>query len=57
MFQIRLWKQGKIYIQVLQLVTELIALPPSDILIKFYDFKGPMKSFGYSASLDLRQFL
>jgi hypothetical protein len=36
--------------QVSQLFTELIALPPNTIRIKCYDFKGPVNSSGHFVS-------
>jgi hypothetical protein len=41
-FQMCLWEQSHVYMQVLQLFAELIALPQNAICIKCYDFEGPM---------------
>jgi hypothetical protein len=40
----------------LQLLTQLISLPPSAIRIKCYNFDGPTKSSGQSVSLGLLEF-
>jgi hypothetical protein len=37
-FEMCLWEKGHIYMQVFQLFTDLIALPPDAICIKYYDF-------------------
>jgi hypothetical protein len=39
------------------LFTELIALPPNAIRIKFWDCEGPMNSSGHLVSLFSEQFL
>jgi hypothetical protein len=38
-FEMRLMEQSHIYVEALQLFTELIALPPNAICIKCYDFE------------------
>jgi hypothetical protein len=43
-FEMCLWEQSHIYMQVLQLFTELTALPPNVIRIKCYDFERPINS-------------
>jgi hypothetical protein len=52
-----LLEESHIYMWILQLFIELIALPPTAIPIKSYDFDGPVNSAGHSASLGLVQFL
>jgi hypothetical protein len=50
-FQMCLLSHGYIYVQVFQLFTELITLPPNVIRIKCYDFEWPMNSSGQYFSL------
>jgi hypothetical protein len=50
------WKQGHIYTYVLQLFTELMALPPNAIGIKCYDFEGSMNTNGHFVPQELIQF-
>jgi hypothetical protein len=57
MFQMCLWKQGYIYVKVLNLFSELIALPQNAIRIKCYDFEGPINSSIQFPPLDLRHSL
>jgi hypothetical protein len=54
MIQMCLWKEGHIYVYILLLFTELIALPANANYVKCYDFEGLNNSSGQSASLDLR---
>jgi hypothetical protein len=51
LFEMSLWKQSHIYMQVLQLFTELIAPTPNAICIKCYDFERPMNSSNHFVAL------
>jgi hypothetical protein len=55
-FYVCLWEQSHIYTLVLQLFTELIALPHTAICSECYDFEGPMNSSGHFVSLSSVQF-
>jgi hypothetical protein len=49
-FEMCLWEQSHIYMQDLQLFTELIALLPNAISIKCYDFEQPLNSSSFFVS-------